>query len=212
MRKYAGPALFAILLCTLVMAASPAWAEDRVSDGDPIRNEDFTCPEGSSPVPDEATDSGFTCVEDPTDPETSEPVEEVTTTTSAPPVDDSDETEPPGPTDTTSDDVVDVPGSSIDPCPNGGMPASPNWQDSDVVECVGPTTTTSDEALVPSPTTSGVGTVSLEQTGTAPTTTVQSGEGELPFTGTGPAVLVAGLAFLAVGAMVFLVARVVPKR
>jgi hypothetical protein len=210
MRKYAGPALFAILLCTLVMAAFPAWAEDRVSDGDPIRNEDFTCPEGSSPVPDEATDSGFTCVEDPADPE-SEPVEEVTTTTSAPPVDDSDPTEPPGPTGTTADDVV-VPGSSINPCPRGGVPASPNWQDSDVVECVGPTTTTSDEVIVPPPTTSGVGTVSLEQTGTAPTATVQSGEGELPFTGTGPAVLVAGLAFLAVGAMVFLVARVVPKR
>jgi hypothetical protein len=211
MRKYPGPALFAILLCALVMAASPAWADDRVSDGDPIRNEDFTCPQGSSPVPDEATDSGFTCVENPRNPETDEPVEEVTTTTSAPPVDDSDPTEPPGPTSTTSDDV-DVPESTVDPCPNGGVPASPNWQDSDVVECVEPTTTTSDEAPVPPPTTSGVGTVSLEQTGTAPTTTVQSGEGELPFTGTGPAVLVAGLAFLAVGAMVFLVARVVPKR
>jgi hypothetical protein len=211
MRKYAGPALFAILLCTLVMAAFPAWAEDRVSDGDPIRNEDFTCPEGSSPVPDEATDSGFTCVEDPADPE-GEPVEEVTTTTSAPPVDDSDGTEPPGPTGTTSDDDVDVPESSINPCPTGGVPASPNWQDSDVVECVGPTTTTSDVALVPAPTTTGVGTVSLEHTSPAPTTTVRSGEGELPFTGTGPAVLVAGLAFLAVGAMVFLVARVMPKR
>jgi hypothetical protein len=211
MRKYPGPALFAILLCTLVIAASPAWAEDRISDGDPIRNEDFTCPEGSSPVPDEATDSGFTCVEDPADP-LGEPGEEVTTTTSAPPVDDSDPTEPPGPTTTTADDEVEAPGSSINPCPNGGVPASPNWQDSDVVVCDGPTTTTSDEAPVPPPTTSLVGTVSLEQTGTVPTTTVQSGEGELPFTGTGPAVLVAGLAFLAVGAMVFLVARVVPKR
>jgi hypothetical protein len=219
MRKYTGPALFAIVLGALLMAASSAWAGERTSDGDPVRNEDFTCPEGSSPVPDEAVDSGFTCVEDPVDPETGEPVEEVTTTTPPPTSGDDDDAEPPGPTGNTYDDVVAVPrdtlpGGSINPCRRGSVPASPNREDGDVVRCVRPTTTTSVEATVPT-TTSGVGTVSREEvveaTGPAPTTTVQSGEGELPFTGSGSAVLVAGLAFLAVGATVFLVARVMPK-
>jgi septal ring-binding cell division protein DamX len=218
MRKYTGPALFAIVLGALVMAASPAWAQERASDGDPSRDIDiFTCPEGYSPVANPGTQQGFTCVDDPVDPETGEPVEESTTT--VPPAGDDDDADPPGPTATTSDDGVDVPrgtlpGGSSNPCREVTVPASPNWEDSDLVRCVRPTTTTSDEAIVPT-TTSGVGTVGREAvvkvTSPAPTTTVQAGEGELPFTGTGSAVLVAGLVFLAVGATVFLVARVKPK-
>jgi hypothetical protein len=104
MRKYTGPALFAIVLGALVMAASPAWAQERAADGDPIRFSDtFTCPEGSSPVPDDASDTGFTCVQDPEDPETGTPVTIPTSTN--PPIGD-DDSEPPRPTGNTYDDTV----------------------------------------------------------------------------------------------------------
>src|SRR6266487_2691654 len=101
MRKSTGPALFAIVLGALVMAASPVWAQERASDGDPSRDIDiFTCPEGSSPVEDLGTPQGFTCVDDPVDPETGEPVQESTTTV-PPTIGDDDDAEPPGPTGNT---------------------------------------------------------------------------------------------------------------
>jgi hypothetical protein len=214
MRKYTGPALFAIVLGALVMAASPAWAQERAADGDPIRFSDtFTCPEGSSPVPDDASDTGFTCVQDPEDPETGTPVTIPTSTN--PPIGD-DDSEPPRPTGNTYDDTVSCDVSDQDQQSSGttlcDRTTTTGVGDDDDSESPGPTATTTPG---PTATTTMVGTVSpedvVEVTSPTPTTTVQSGEEELPFTGTGSAVPVAGLAFLVVGVTVFLVARVKPK-
>jgi hypothetical protein len=215
MRKHTGPALLAIILGALVTAASPAWAQERSPNSDPIRvNDTFTCPEGSSPVPDDATDSGLTCVEDAIDPETDEPYEESGPTSTTIVIDD-DDSEPPRPTSNTYDDTVTCDVSDQD------------QRSSDTTLCdTTPTTGVEDdddtgvgdddtEAPGPTATTTMVGTVSPEDvvdvTSPAPATTVQSGEEELPFTGTSSAVPVAGLAFLVVGVTVFLVARVKPK-